>query len=89
MDNTFDKLDRWMDGLMNGWNFGRMDGSTADAPTDRQKGDFVDMCAAYFDLIDILQLTSIIGISTVYFDLIDVFDVMTADKKMDGSLKTA
>ena len=38
---------------MAGWIDIRTDGRT-----DSQKGDFVDMCIANFDLIDILQLIS-------------------------------
>ena len=74
---------------MDGWNVGRMDGSTADVPTDRQKGDFVDVCRLFRHNRHFTVHFDLIGISAAYFDLIDVLDFMTVEKKINFSLKTA
>ena len=78
----------WMDAWIKRWTNGWIDGGR----TDRQKTE-IRLCrymcslfrlnrpfTAHFDLI---------GISAAYFYLIDVPDVMTADKTMNVSLKTA
>ena len=76
-----------MDGWMERWTDGWIDGGRTDGQTER--GLCRHVCSLFRLNRHFTAHFDFIGISAGYFDLIDVFDVMTADKKMDGSLKTA